>query len=379
VGWTVVYTAFLGVPSEISAAVVLIQFWTDLSPAIWISIFLVITLLVAIIFVGIYGEVEFFFATLKILLIIGIVIMGLVIDLGGVPGQKRLGFHYWKTPGPFVPYIASGNWGKFLGFWAVMNNAVYSFFGVESLTVAAAETENPRQNIPKACKRVFARVTFFYLISIFIVGLLVPSDSSALSNSSGTAAQSPFVIAANSAGIKVVPHIINAVVLTSAWSASNQSMLAGSRTIYALALKGQAPKIFLRVSRYGIPYVAVLLQVLFASLAYMTVSNQALNVFYWFVDLTSCGVIINWACVCYNHIRLCQACKIQGIDRKELPWSHWWTPYTSWFALCTCFVFLLTGGFTTFTRGNWSTSSFVSSYLYATSLLLGPSHFPKNI
>lgn len=363
VGWNVVYGAFMGVPSEISAALVLIQFWTDINPAVWITIFIVITFAVAIVFVGVYGEVEFFFAMLKICLVIGIVIMGLVIDLGGVPGQERLGFQYWKTPGPFVEYIASGTWGNFLGFWAVLNSAVYSFSGVESLSIAAAETKNPRQNIPKACKRVFARVTIFYLLTILIVGMIVPSSDKSLNNYSGDANESPFVIAATRAGIKAVPSIINAIVLTSAWSASNQSLLSGTRVLYGLALKGQAPKIFLRCTKYGIPYMAVLLQTLFSCFAYMSVSNGALNVFYWFLDLTACGVLISWLFIVFNHIRLVKACEVQGIDRKELPWSHWWTPYSSWFALVLCTIFLLTGGFSVFTHGNWDTATFISSYL----------------
>ncbi|KAH8703642.1 putative amino acid permease [Talaromyces proteolyticus] len=364
IGWNVVYGAFISVPSEISAAVVLIQYWNEtVNPAVWVTVLIVVSVLVAVIFIGIYGEVEFFFALLKILLVIGIIIMGLVIDLGGVPGQPRLGFHYWKTPGPFVEYIATGSWGRFLGFWAVMSNAVYSFAGVESLAMAAAETKNPRQNIPKACKRVFARLTIFYVLAILIVGMLVSSDDDRLSNESGTAAQSPFVIAASDAGIKAIPSIVNAVVLTSAWSASNQSILAGTRTLYGLALKGHAPKFFLWTTPYGIPYMCVALQVTFSFLSYMCVSNEALTVFYWFVDLTAAGVLISWITIALNHIRLMKALKKQGISPTELPWHNFWTPYGSWFALVACIIILLTGGFTVFTEGNWNPSSFVSSYL----------------
>jgi yeast amino acid transporter len=322
VGWNVVYGAFMSVPSEISAGVVLIQYWTDINAAVWVTILILVSVLVAIIFIGVYGEVEFFFAILKILLVIGVIIMGLVIDLGGVPGQPRLGFHYWKEPGPFVEYIANGSWGNFLGFWAVMSNAVYSFAGVESLAMAAAETKNPRRNIPKACKRVFVRVTIFYVLSVLIVGMTVSSDNPNLSDESGTAVQSPFVIAASAAGIKVVPSIINAVVLTSAWSSSNQAILAGTRTLYGLALKGHAPKIFLRTTRWGIPYMCVLLQVLFSLLAYMCVSNDALTVFYWMVDLTAAGVLVSWSTILFNHARLIQALKAQGILPNELPWHN---------------------------------------------------------
>ncbi|KAE8551234.1 hypothetical protein EYB25_007470 [Talaromyces marneffei] len=364
IGWNVVYGNFLSVPSEISAAVVLIQYWNDnINPAVWVTIFIVLSTLVAVIFIGVYGEVEFFFAVLKILLVIGIVIMGLVIDLGGVPGKPRLGFQYWNAPGPFVEYIAEGSWGQFLGFWAVMSNAVYSFAGVESLAMAAAETKNPRHNIPKACKRVFARITIFYVLAILIVGMLVSSDDERLSNDSGTAAQSPFVIAASDAGIKAIPSIVNAVVLTSAWSSSNQAILAGTRTLYGLAVKGHAPKFFLWTTPYGIPYMCVAAQIAFSFLGYMCVSNDALNVFYWLLDLTAAGVLVCWITISLNHIRLIQALKIQGYPLHVLPWHNSWTPYGSWFALVSCVIILLTGGFTVFTSGNWDPSSFVSSYL----------------
>ncbi|CEO59302.1 hypothetical protein PMG11_03982 [Penicillium brasilianum] len=363
IGWNIVYGCFLSVPSEISAAVVLIQYWTDINAAVWVTILIVVSVVVAISFIGVYGEVEFIFAILKILLVIFVVILGLVIDLGGIPGKPRLGFHYWKDPGPFVEYIATGNLGRFLGFWAVMTNAVYSFAGVESLAMAAAETKNPRHNIPKACKRVFARVTIFYLAAVLVVGMLVSSSDERLGDESGTAAQSPFVIAAGDAGIKAIPSIVNAVCLTSAWSASNQSILAGTRTLYGLAIKGHAPKIFLRTTTWGVPYMCVLLQVAFSFLAYMCVSNSALTVFWWFVDLTAAGTLVSWICISLNHIRLMQALNKQGISPNALPWHNRITRYSSWYALVSCVIILLTGGFAVFTKGNWDPASFVSSYL----------------
>ena len=322
IGWNVVYGCFISVPSEISASVVLIQYWTDINAAVWVSILIVVSVVVAISFIGVYGEIEFLFAILKILLVIFVVILGLVIDLGGVPGKPRLGFHYWKDPGPFVEFIASGSWGKFLGFWAVMTNAVYSFAGVESLAMAAAETKNPRHNIPKACKRVFARVSIFYIAAVLIVGMLVSSGDKRLGNDSGTAATSPFVIAASDAGIKAIPSVVNAVCLTSAWSASNQSMLAGTRTLYGLAIKGHAPKIFLKTTSWGVPYMCVLLQIGFSLLAYMCVSNSAMTVFYWFGDLTAAGTLVSWIAIALNHIRLMKALKTQGISPTQLPWHN---------------------------------------------------------
>lgn len=283
------------------------------------------SIVTGIAFVGVYGEVEFICSMLKIFLVVGLVIVGLIIDLGGISTVPRIGFRYWKHPGPFTEYIGTGSWGNFLGFWAVMTNAVYSFSGVESLAMAAAEMRNPRQNIPKACKRVFARVSIFYVSAVFIVGLLVASDDPRLDDDSGTAAQSPFVIAIESAGIKVLPSIVNAVVITAAWSAGNQSVLVGTRALYALALKKQAPKIFLRTNRWGVPYYCMALMTAVMFLSFMALSDSALTVFYWLVDLVGCGVLISWGTILANHLRLVLAMKKQGISRQELPWHNSWT------------------------------------------------------
>jgi hypothetical protein len=125
---------------------VLIQYWNDtINPAVWVTIFVVLSVLVAVIFIGVYGEVEFFFAILKIFLVVGIVIMGLVIDLGGVPGKPRLGFHYWKTPGPFVEYIAEGSWGRFLGFW-YQSYTIYCQCSSLNICMVFVKSSYPRRN-----------------------------------------------------------------------------------------------------------------------------------------------------------------------------------------------------------------------------------------
>ncbi|KAH7021252.1 amino acid permease/ SLC12A domain-containing protein [Microdochium trichocladiopsis] len=363
IGYNIVYGNWLSIPAEISAICVLFQYWTDVNSAVWIVLVMILTFAVGIAFIRVYGEVEFWFAIIKILLIIFLIILGLVINLGGIPGVPRLGFYYWQVPGPFVPFIAEGSWGYFLGYWAVMSRAVFSFAGTESVAMAAAETRNPRQVIPRACKRVFFRVSLFYILAVLVVGMLVASDDERLDDQSGTAAQSPFVIAASAAGIAAIPSVVNAVVITSAWSSSNQALLAGTRVLYGLALKKQAPQIFLRTTSWGVPYVCVMLQTAFMSLAFLSLSNEALTVFYWFVSLTACGVLISWITILVNHWRLLLAMKKQGIPASSLPWHNSWTAYTTPAALVMCVLILFTTGFPVFVPGGWDANSFVSSYL----------------
>lgn len=308
-------------------------------------------------------QVEFWFALLKIALIIFLIILGLVVNLGGIPGVPRLGFYYWQNPGPFVEFIDTGAWGNFLAYWTCMSSAVFSFAGVESVAVAAAETRNPRQAIPRACKRVFARVFLFYILSIIVVGMLVPSNDERLNEGSGTAAQSPFIIAASAAGINAIPSVVNAIVITSAWSSANAGLLSGTRVLYALALKRQAPRIFLRTTSWGIPYVCVLVQTAFMFLAFMSLSEGALTVFYWLIDLTACGILINWITILINHQRLILAMRKQNLPLSLLPWHNAWTTVSTPIALFLCVLILLTTGFPAFTQGNWSISTFVSSYL----------------
>ncbi|CBQ70043.1 probable general amino acid permease [Sporisorium reilianum SRZ2] len=363
VGWNLVYGNVLSIPSEISAICVLFQFWTDINSSLWIVIFILLTFAIGVVFVRAYGEVEFAFATLKLLTIVFLIIFGLVVNLGGIPGVERIGFRYWNTPGPFVEYIGTGAWGRFLGFWSCLVNAVFSFAGVESLAMAAAETRNPGRTIPRACKRVFLRIVLFYLLAVLVVGMLVASDDPRLDDYSGTAAQSPFVIAVSTAGYSAVGSVVNAIVITSAWSSSNQALLAGTRVLYGLALKRQAPRIFVRTTSWGIPIFCTLFFTAFMFLAFMSLSSGALTVFYWFVSLTAAGVLVSWSTVLFNHIRLRTALRRQGIPASELPWHNGWTLYSSYAALVMCLVILFTGGFSVFTTGRWSANSFVSSYL----------------
>jgi amino acid transporter len=214
-----------------------------------------------------------------------------------------------------------------------------------------------------AARRIFIRILLFYVITIFMIGLIVSSADKKLLGSSGTASQSPFVIAAHHAGIKVVPSIINAVVLTSAWSSGNSNILGGSRILYGMATQGHAPAVFTRINRFGIPWVAVALYGVFMSLGYMSLSSSANTVFTWLQNLVSISTLVNLMCICVVYLRFYYGCKKQGIDRfKELPWAAPFQPYITWISLFIYIVLFFTGGFTTFMRGHWSTATFVSTY-----------------
>jgi amino acid transporter len=275
-----------------------------------------------------------------------------------------------SDPGPFVQYLGiEGPLGRFLGFWATFTNAIYAYSGIENVALAAAETQNARIAIPKAAKKTFWRILIFYVLTTFLIGMIVPSDNTHLLSESGTAA-SPFVVAARVAGIKGVPHVINAIVVTSAWSAGNAGFMTYVRYLFGLAKSGHAPNIFLRLNRFGIPYVAVLLFSAFMALGYMTTSTGAAEVFTWLQDLLSIAILVNWIVILITYLRFYYGCKRQGVSRNRLPYKSPFQPYFAWICLGFFVLILVTSGWSAFLNNRWSTRVFVSAYANALAVVV---------
>lgn len=153
------------------------------------------------------------------------------------------------------------------------------------------------------------------------------------------------------------------VVLTSAWSAANSNMLAGSRVLFGMANAGQAPKIFARLNRFSIPWIAVGLLSIFMALGYMTLEDTASTAFTWLQDLVAVSTLTDWIIVLITYLRFYYGCKAQGIDRRrELPWAAPFQPWFSWASLILFLVLLLTSGYNVFIHGHWDTETFISSY-----------------
>ncbi|KAF8313221.1 hypothetical protein DL93DRAFT_2167944 [Clavulina sp. PMI_390] len=238
-GWNYWYSWAITLPAELSAAAVLINYWISASRvnnAAWISICIVVVIGINSMGARAYGEAEFWFVSIKVLTIIGLIIVGIILDLGGGPSHDRIGFRYWKNPGLFVQYHKiPGVTGRFAGWWAAVTQAAYSFTGAEIVGIAAGEAKNPRKTIPKAIKVVYVLILLFYILGTFIVGLIVPSNNVDLGVRSN-AFSSPFVIAIRNAGTSGLPSVINAALLTSAWSAASSDLYTASRAIYGLAI-----------------------------------------------------------------------------------------------------------------------------------------------
>lgn len=366
VGWLYWYNWTIVLPAELSAAAVLVNYWNDtINNAAWITIFLAVVIGINLGGARVYGEAEFWFALLKIITIIGLIIMGIIITSGGGPGPS-IGFRYWREPGAFQQFHdIPGPLGRFLGFWSVLIQAAFSYIGTEITAIAAGEAKNPKRNLPRAIKKVYFRIIVFYILGTFVIGLIASPDDPALNLSASTAAKSPWVTAVVSAGIDVLPSIINAAFLCSAWSAASSDLYTSSRALYGLALSGSAPKIFIKTSSWGLPYYAVLVGCLFALLSYMsTGSSTAGEVFGWFANMTSVAGLVTWQAIFFIYFRFYKGVKVQGLDRKaDFPYRAPLQPYLSIYGFIFTWLILITNGFSVFLAGSWDTATFVTSYL----------------
>lgn len=235
------------------------------------------------------------------------------------------------------------------------------------MVVAAGETENPRRNIPRAIRRVFWRIATFYVFAIFLVTLCVSSRDprllNAIDQSAPGAAQSPFVIAVENAGIRVLPGLLNGVIFTSAWSAGNSFFYSSTRVLYAAALDGKAPRC-MRWSRWGVPYLCVAATTVLGCLGYLTVGSGAAQVFFWISNLSAASTLVVWAAVCVTYLRFHAGLRYHGVNREtSLPYRGPWQPLPAWFAICFCVVVAVTNGFDAFFPGRFSASTFVPPYI----------------
>ncbi|GJE92572.1 amino acid permease-domain-containing protein [Phanerochaete sordida] len=252
-GWAAWYNWSVTLPAEITAAVVVTGYWNSgkIPVAALTALFLALATIINCFPSRVYGSFEYHFSAIKVVTIVCIIVLTLVIDLGAGSSELRF-FDTWKHPFADSYLGITGAAGRFLGFWAVLLQASFSFFGSEVPGIAAGEVIDATRNVPRALQRVWIRITLFYLGGIFCAGLLVDRDDPDLTNqdNSGTVRASPFVIAFQHAGMHWVSHVINAAVLLSAWSAAASDIYISSRFLFFLARQRHAPQIFASLLRY---------------------------------------------------------------------------------------------------------------------------------
>ena len=318
-------------PLEIVSASITVNFWgTD--PKYrdgFVALFWVVIVIINMFGVKGYGEAEFVFSFIKVITVVGFIILGIILNCGGGPEGGYIGGKYWHDPGAFAGDTPGA---KFKGVCSVFVTAAFSFAGSELVGLASSESVEPRKSVPKAAKQVFWRITLFYILSLLMIGLLVPyNDPSLIGASSVDAAASPFVIAIKTHGIKGLPSVVNVVILIAVLSVGNSAIYACSRTMVALAEQRFLPEIFAYVDRKGRPLVGIAVTSAFGLIAFVAASKKEGEVFNWLLALSGLSSLFTWGGICICHIRFRKALAAQGRNLDELSfksptgvWGSYW-------------------------------------------------------
>lgn len=348
-------------PIELIASAMTVQFWTTkVDPVVWVAIFYVIVVSVNLFGVKVFGEAEFAFSLVKVITIIGFIILSIILICGGGPDHRFIGTEYWHHPGA----LANG----FKGVASVFVTASYSLGGSEMVCLCSAETD-PKE-LPHAIKQVFWRIVFFFLVSLTLVGFLVPYTNENLLGGSSVN-NSPFVIAIKLSGIRVLPSIINAVILISILSVGNSCIFASSRTLCSMAHQGLIPRVFGYVDRAGRPLVGIIVNSLFGLLAFLVKSASMGVVFDWLMAIAGLATCVVWLSINISHIRFRLAMKAQNRSLDELEFKSSVGVYGSIYSATVNILILIAQFYISlWPVGGWTSSqqrteSFFKNYLCA--------------
>ncbi|KAI8372015.1 amino acid permease/ SLC12A domain-containing protein [Choanephora cucurbitarum] len=352
-GWNYWYNWAVTVAVELTAGSMVMAYWAPWVPGyVWSICFLVIILSLNLFSVKGYGEAEYWFALIKVLTVIVFIILGILVDtavLGGVYyGVSN--FNYGGVQG--------------LGVLTTFLTAGFSFQGTELIGVAAGESENPRKNVPRAIKQVFWRILLFYILSILMIGLIIPYDDPKLLSSDVTnISVSPFTLVFIKAGIPPAAHVMNAVILTTVLSAGNSGLYASSRTLLDLANEGKAPKIFRKITKNGIPIYCVLLTAAIGMLAFLTSLFGNGVVYNWLMNISGIAGFIAWLGIAAAHWRFRRAYVAQGYKVSDLPFKARLFPLGPIFAFCVCLFVIVGQGYNAWSAVPVNPSDIIAAYI----------------
>ncbi|KAG0675188.1 hypothetical protein C6P40_001866 [Pichia californica] len=357
----------LYIPFEITSVNSMIHFWrSDYSPADSFVPQIVIYLVLNVFAVNFYGESEFCLAIGKLILAIGLLFFTFITMVGGNPEHWAFGFHNFKgVDNAFPQYLGSGA----SAFWAVYLKAVFTEVAPEYLGMVAGEAQNPRKTMPRAFKGIIYRLSIFYVLGALSVGILLQHDDptlvAAVTNGAAGANVSPYVIAMKNMNIKVLPHIVNVLCMTSSFSAGNSYIYCSSRSLYAMAKRGKAPAIFKVCLRNGVPIFGIAMAIAWSCLSLLQLGDSASVALDWMVNLCTGCQVMNYFFMMITYLCFYRACKVQGVSRFTMPMQAWTTkyqPYPAIFSLVTTFLVIMFLGAQAFIP-SFDVDSFLYYYL----------------
>jgi amino acid transporter, AAT family len=318
-GWNYWFLWVVTCMAEITAIGIYMEYWyPDVPRWIWALTALVVMAAVNFLAVKAYGELEFWFALIKIVTIIAMIAIGVGmiffgIGNGGIAtGIKNL----WEHGGLFP----NGIKGVLLSLQMVM----FAYLGIEMIGVTAGEVKNPEKSLARAIDSVFWRILIFYVGALFVIMSIYPWEEIGTKGS-------PFVLTFEQIGIPGAAGIINFVVLTAALSSCNSGIFSTARMLFNLAQHGEAPQNFGKVTKNGVPGIAVVASA--GALLIGVVLNYIVpaKVFTWVTSIATFGAIWTWGVILLSQIRYRKS--LMPSEAKALKYKMPLFPYTSYIAL----------------------------------------------
>lgn len=323
-GWNYWFNYIIVSMAELTAIGIYINYWWPDVPH-WVSalVCLVLITLLNLIEVKMYGELEFWFAIVKVVAIIGMIILGLAMILTGIgAGGTPIGFENLWIHGGFMP---NGVWGLLLSLVIVM----FSFGGIELIGITAGEADNPKKSIAQAVNQVMWRILIFYIGALTVLMIIYPWNKVGLEGS-------PFVLIFSNMGIPAAATILNVVVLTAALSVYNSGIYSNARMLYGLAQQGNAPRIFARLNVKGVPVTGVLASSACTLVAVVLNYLVPGKVFMYLIAVAVLAAVISWVVIIIANLKFRAA---KGEDADKLEFKVPWHPYSNY--VCLAFMLML--------------------------------------
>ncbi len=316
-GWNYWMLYVLVGMAELTAIGTFVKFWLPNIP-VWVSagFFFLLVNLVNLLNVRIYGEFEFWFSIIKVIAILAMIFFGSYLLITGGAGTQANISNLWALQGGFFP---NGIWG----FATAMVFIMFSFGGLELIGIAAAETDDPSYTIPKATNQVIYRILIFYIGALIVLLALMPWMNM-------TKDVTPFVMVFQSLNQIIVANVLNAIVLTAALSVYNSGVYSNSRTLFGLALQGNAPKIFSEVNAKGVPVNAVLFSALITGSCVAINYFMPEDAFKFLMALVVSALMLNWFMISIAHLKFRYAKMKEGVEPK---FKSFWFPWSNFFCL----------------------------------------------
>ncbi|MFB5192923.1 amino acid permease [Alicyclobacillus fastidiosus] len=356
-GWNYWYTWAVTVPAELAAGTIVVKYWLpNTSPILWSAVFLLVLFLLNVVSVKGYGEGEFWFAGVKVATIIIFLVVGVLMIFGAFTGQF-VGFHTFTAGGsPF-------HGGAFATFSTFLV-AGFAFQGTELVGLAAGESDDPKRNVPRAIRQVFWRILIFYVLAIFVIGMLIPyTDPNLLKTDVNNVAVSPFTLILQRAGLAIAASVMNAVILTAVLSAGNSAVYASTRMLFALAKEGKAPRVFAVLTKRGVPVNSLLLTMVIGFVAFLASLFGNGVVYSWMLNAASLTGFLAWLGIAVSHWRFRRAYVAQGRSLDDLAYRAKWYPFGPLFACVLCAVVIVGQDYSAFTGGHVQWAGVVATYV----------------